>query len=502
MLELRRRGRLVVALPLALGAALLTGIAGSGVAAERAENGAELVYTCGFPAGEQRTGARISASFPAGVAAGEPIRPEDVAVALTVPAAALADLGAASVEGRARLTVAVGQGETVADAVWSDLSIPTTPVPEAAELALTASGAVPPVTADESGEVTFAAAGLELSLVPRGADGAAIEADPLPVACAPGPDGDTRFGAVPVSGAPATSAPGGAGSSVPSVPSSSSSSSPDDAGGGLDVGSGAAGDSRARPLAVEDAPPGCFDMPTEIANPTLGCAYLTGYSNVEKLNGAVRFGVPEPGFLPLVYSEQVRLMPCEQQGEGYICQYVIASTSRAQLDLPAADSSLVAFDFVPVAAKVKLTLAQPDIVIDSRVEFHRYPNPADNKFPVSVVAPVSMWMQLSEATVNGVALDVGPDCRTAEPVDVELTGGAANNTPQTPDEYTVADGGVLTGIAEIPGFSGCGVSEDLDPLLTGTISGPGNYVKMTQGEPCMRSGTGGECPPEVREPRR
>lgn len=39
-------------------------------------------------------------------------------------------------------------------------------------------------------------------------------------------------------------------------------------------------------------------------------------------------------------------------------------------------------------------------------------------------------------------------------------------------------------MATIPAFSGCGVTEDLDPLFTGTVSGPDNYLKLMMGTLC------------------
>ena len=40
----------------------------------------------------------------------------------------------------------------------------------------------------------------------------------------------------------------------------------------------------------------------------------------------------------------------------------------------------------------------------------------------------------------------------------------------------------LKGKVTIPEFTGCGTQgDDLDPLLNGTISGPGNMLHMTQG---------------------
>ncbi|MBC7269927.1 MAG: hypothetical protein H5T76_14660, partial [Streptomyces sp.] len=51
--------------------------------------------------------------------------------------------------------------------------------------------------------------------------------------------------------------------------------------------------------------------------------------------------------------------------------------------------------------------------------------------------------------------------------------------------YQLTSGGPLTGEFTIPAFTGCGTGgEDLDPLLTASVSGPGNYTKQIQGQTC------------------
>ncbi|MHC8563862.1 hypothetical protein ACW23B_24965 [Streptomyces albidoflavus] len=50
----------------------------------------------------------------------------------------------------------------------------------------------------------------------------------------------------------------------------------------------------------------------------------------------------------------------------------------------------------------------------------------------------------------------------------------------------MSSGGPLTSEVTIPAFTGCGTDdgEDLNRLLTASISGPGNYVKQIQGQVC------------------
>lgn len=113
-----------------------------------------------------------------------------------------------------------------------------------------------------------------------------------------------------------------------------------------------------------------------------------------------------------------------------------------------------------------------------------------------------MSLRIYDVRVNGVPLDVGPNCRTSSPLDVQMKG--------TKPEYTVNDGGILRGTFKIPPFTGCGVGEDLDSLFTASISGPDtppyNYIKLVQGRPCIltthRNCTPDNMPVDIPKPQR
>jgi len=87
-----------------------------------------------------------------------------------------------------------------------------------------------------------------------------------------------------------------------------------------------------------------------------------------------------------------------------------------------------------------------------------------------------------------VPLNVGPHCQTVTPFNLVLTG--------LPPAYNVGlIKGVLTGSVTIPPFSGCNNgTEKLDSIFDATVSGPGNFVKVTQATLCTPL-TGGGCPP-------
>jgi hypothetical protein len=97
-------------------------------------------------------------------------------------------------------------------------------------------------------------------------------------------------------------------------------------------------------------------------------------------------------------------------------------------------------------------------------------------------------LTLSGVTVNGQPLDVGSHCRSATPVDIDLLG-----VPP----YQPVTGGPLEGMVTIPPLTGCGTTEDLDPLLTATLSGSGDLVRIIQGTPCSNFIVGCVPPPAV-----
>ena len=84
-------------------------------------------------------------------------------------------------------------------------------------------------------------------------------------------------------------------------------------------------------------------------------------------------------------------------------------------------------------------------------------------------------IRVHDLTANGTVLDAGQTCQTKTPVHITLVGV---------NGYQPVLGGPLEGTVDIPPFAGCGVTENLNPLFTGSISGPGNLTRGIQGKPC------------------
>jgi hypothetical protein len=269
------------------------------------------------------------------------------------------------------------------------------------------------------------------------------------------------------------------------------------------------------------------------------CALLNGFSNVTKLDGSALFGaVPGGQRATLInvdsgFAGDTSCVPPSSTIIGCITSggtIHLYQCSAAQLDydglpeLPPAKVTFLAFGFEPVTAVMTLKevpwpaghkpteasqcytgfapgspipIASPVINIFSD-EADDY---EQGTYPQVTTAETYLSASLSQVSVNGTPLDISGHCVTAAPIDVQLTG--TGQAFPVPTGYTLADGGPLTGEVTIPRFTGCTTTtgENLDPLFDASVSGPGNYMKITQGGLCAVN-TGNGCPPTVPVPER
>ncbi|MGH3376306.1 MAG: DUF6801 domain-containing protein [Actinoallomurus sp.] len=408
---------------------------------------ATLTYACPFPSDAQQITVKVAGTFPAASAVGRPIQPDDVTVTPALPHAALADLtklDATSVTASARLSLTVVRNGAPATAAWSGLAAPSTPIPGSGDLPLPASGKVPSTTVTTIGPVTFIAGPLTLVLTPAKADGSATNPPSVPLTCTLAPGPGAVLATVRVTG------PGGSVTPPPGT------------------GTATPRTGTRRPA---DTDP-CLQR-IELT-PVPGEAFLAGYSNVRKLGGAALLGRENgqtTGHTDLELGYAVIINHCATDGS-------IDVLSRGQLSykgerkLPPAKATFLTFGFMPTTATLELTEVDKNIEIDSHSFFD------GTQFQELSTVTSQLSIRVHDVLVNGEPLDVGPHCESVTPMAVTLKG-------KSPD-YTVNTGGPLTGMVTIPPFSGCGVGEDLNPLLTASISGPDNFIKLTQGVPCTR----------------
>ncbi|MFF8828379.1 DUF6801 domain-containing protein [Streptomyces sp. NPDC015131] len=409
---------------------------------------------------------RVTAALPRQAAAGRPVRPTGVRVAVELPPEAVARLtalGAASASGALRLDGRVAQGDHTAALPWDRLAVPDGALPATGPYTAEGAGGVPTVTPSSGGRLTFTTGRVTLDLLLRTAGNTPTVPPGRSVTCAPEPDQDLTIGTVAVLAVP------GAGGRPPAV------DEPAPAGPGAPAGG------RPVPGAGRGQGPGaadeCVENPPVPQEPVPSHGYIAGYANVAKLGSAMF--LKDPGLMRVDMAKATQLYQCPRDDGLIFTMYSDATFEyRGKPQLPPARSTFLTFGFMPTTATAEFTLDGP-----MEIATGSYFSP-DGQFSEVTRATARLWVRLRDVEVNGTPLDVGPACRTARPMELTLTGRGSYDAEGRPQGYTVVTGGPLTGTATLPAFRGCGVTEDLDRLFTASLSGSGNYTRMTQGVLC------------------
>ena len=145
-------------------------------------------------------------------------------------------------------------------------------------------------------------------------------------------------------------------------------------------------------------------------------------------------------------------------------------------------TAVSAFGSIPVTAEVHLSQ-----LVDGNnevVPFELTNSSSSNSLGVFVSTKTTVVgalnLTVSDVRVDKVPLDVGPNCRAVTPIPVNLI-GRSDLPIGAPGAYNVFLGGPLSGVTTIPAFTGCGVTENLNPILTDFISGPNSVINLVQG---------------------
>lgn len=454
---------------------------------------ARLAYLCPFPSGEQRVEVHLVADLPASATVEQPVRPSGLAITLTVPQAALADLtamGAVSVTAVARVGVSITHGGSAAETNWSGTETSRVPLPAEGDLGLPLEPArVVPAILGRPGEMTFTATDTSLSLTGYLPDGAVTDPPSLELPCVLAADQDATLATVGVSDVdtPGTQEPPPGAVRV------------DEPRSGGSAPGAVADPEDPYPADCEKigSPPGVPPPP----DPPKYCAYVVGYSNLNKLNASVEqplslvnigTNIPPENKLDPPLGGCVDVPP-EDEDEPLKCQKanILPNIAGEPVLTPSENQWVLPFGFVPTKATMQLTqvgMSSADIALH-QVVVQRYSH-------VRITA--RYIARVYDASVNGVPFDLGPNCRTADAIEVHLVGKPGRGA----GTYNLTTGGPLNGTADIPAFTGCGVTEDVSPLLTGLISGQDNRVKLVQGRVCTLTGRPTGCPPNEPVPER
>jgi uncharacterized protein DUF6801 len=460
----RRREMIAGGLVLAAGLLIIAGIAADAPSASAAQAvHTDLNYTCAFPAGDFAVGVAITSTFAASATAGAPIGPISLRMTTRLPRPAIASLTGTGDTGRTSLSAAdvlsvteTGHAQS-GQVQWHLAAAPAgQPAPATGPVALQAigTGSVSPIASP--GLLTFTASTLNLTLQARRLGGSPRT---VSATCALTGAAPPRLAAIRVTAASPTPAPS------------------------------ASATSTRQPARRTKAPKGCGQIKV-VGTGTATCGYLTGYADVAKLIGAALLQpkLGRPALVNVDFAEH----------HGFKHDKLIEHSTgelyyHGQHALPPVTATFLAFRFVPVTATLHITeLTSVAILSASGITAPPY--------PITVKATTKAMLKVTDVSVNGLSLKVGTQCRIAAPLILTLIGKGDNTIP--PKGYTVPTGGTLAGRVTIPPFTHCGTTENLDPLLTGSISGHGNYVKMTQGKLCGPAQPANwTCPPPVPKAR-
>lgn len=138
-----------------------------------------------------------------------------------------------------------------------------------------------------------------------------------------------------------------------------------------------------------------------------------------------------------------------------------AGTIRIEGDLaiPPTTGYFIAFRFMPVTSLVQLPQTE------------KATGTADissGLFTPDIDVTVRVNLTVGDVREDGVPIEVGDSCHA--PLVIRMRGRSS---------LTPGSQSTIQSTFDIPPFTGCGVTENLDPLLTGLISGPGNTMTTT-----------------------
>ncbi|NDU71267.1 hypothetical protein GWI34_01330 [Actinomadura sp. DSM 109109] len=349
---------------------------------------------------------------------------------------------------------------------------------------LTGSGVAPPIVPDAPGELSWSAGTVDLSLVPgdaaTGKDAAELAlrcaAEKAPVL------GSLRVGrgnAAAIPGAPSAAAP-----------------RPTAADGGLCELIPARGQDPRYAISDDPELTKIFEDPQnpdglspDVGDGLMYCVKATGFFNIKKAGNAA----------PVAFENNVRALTESNMGNIFTGPnwtdfrgYFINRTYPTP-------ATMLGFGFMPTRAVAEAVqvgsprdggagpitgnmriLQQLSTEID-------IPGPTVDRQQLKASAYVRI--KAAKAEVNGVPLDLGSKCMTS-PTALAATGFMGTLRTGT-TQYESGQPLVAQNVT-IPSFSGCGVTEDLSPILTASVSGTGNYANLESGLWCEVT-TGNRC---------
>lgn len=381
--------------------------------------------TCPFPDGPAGVTTGFTATFPQTTGPGRAVEVSGAGAELVLPEQVVTALKAGGVttfEGTVSGSLIVRQGTAAEEIALAPIKIPLTKLPASGEFRLPLDAAVPPVKATGGGDVTFEVAQLAPTLKLHAVQEKSLVEKDVPCTSEPGaPRKLATVGMLANDTAPGRIEPG-----TPQQPSAR--------------------------VAVADDPP--YNFPKTPAGWLRYAVWIDdSTTTIKKLGSQVKFG----------------------RGSFDSAIEILTSKLRGNFALPPTSSYFVPFRITPATSDI-------EVVQEGESQGSIKANPISAAL---LDVTIKAHVVVRNAKVDGVPLDVGPNCRTATPVTIHVK--------QAIDLRPPSLGGHPTPVStayEIPPFAGCTGSEDVSKVLTGLISGPDNPLTMTLNVRC----TPADCP--------
>jgi hypothetical protein len=90
----------------------------------------------------------------------------------------------------------------------------------------------------------------------------------------------------------------------------------------------------------------------------------------------------------------------------------------------------------------------------------------------AITATTDVTIKITSLALDGLPLYVGPACQTIKPAVITVKSGS---------NWTIRQGGTLTGTYRIPYFNNCGLLDTLAPTINLLIPRPGNTITLKLG---------------------
>ncbi|MFG1854249.1 hypothetical protein ACGFJT_20615 [Actinomadura geliboluensis] len=467
-----------------------------------ADIGAEMQLACSGKAGTYKVPLRIETTVPSSGTVGQAVQMGTIKIDVGLPSELVKAVGAGApagaptppvtsvtpssappptLEGVAEIEVAVREAGGDRRGGWPAFALAAAPSRTDDETVhLTGSGVAPPVVPGSPGGLSWSAGEMDMSLVPADP---VTEKDAAELALHCAAEKRTVLGTVRVE--PATGATGAPTPGALRAPTRSAIAAQEQL---CDFIPGAGSDPRYATNYIDEKLKAVYkfpDTPSSIfpitGEGTMYCPKATGFVNLKKAGNAVPVALEN-----LVrgatenYGGNVFFGPNYQEIRGYF----INRSYRTP-------ATVLGFGFMPTRTVAETVSTAPPGAGDAQpiTGNLRVIAPLDPTSPVAGIperwelrASAYVRVKAGQTEVNGVPLALGNECMTSPTLFSARGSLGSMRSGYNPfgDGQTI----VVEDLT-IPAFSGCGVGEDLSPLLTASVSGSGNYANADTGRWCI-----------------